>query len=112
MRMGVSALLFRRTFCALLFGLIAFARINALASQGNDEVTPEVQNLYAEAKAARQHGDSATAVEKYKQIIKLAPHLAAAYNNLGMVYFDSHDYESAAKVLQHGLELNPNMPSA
>lgn len=80
--------------------------------QAHDEVTPEVQRLYEEARAARQQGNSATAAEKYRAMIKLAPHLAAAYNNLGMIYFDTHQYKSAIKVLERGLQLNPNMPGA
>src|ERR1700678_621624 len=76
-----------------------------LSGQANDEVTPEVQQLYAQAKAAQQRGDSASAIEKYRAMIKLAPHLAAAYNNLGMLYFNSHDYDHAAEVLKRGLEI-------
>jgi tetratricopeptide (TPR) repeat protein len=83
----------------------------AAATQGDDEVTPEVQELYAQARAAKQHGDDATAIAKYRAIIKLAPHLAAAYNNLGMLYFNSHDYAHAAEVLKRGLELNTKMPT-
>jgi tetratricopeptide (TPR) repeat protein len=45
-------------------------------------------------------------------MLKLAPHLAPAYNNLGMLYFNEHDYEHAAQVLKHGLDLNPDMPTA
>jgi tetratricopeptide (TPR) repeat protein len=86
--------------------------IPALARQANDEVTPEVQQLYAQAKAAQQRGDSAEAIEKYRAMIKQAPHLAAAYNNLGMLYFNSHDYAHAAEVLNRGLELHPDMPTA
>jgi len=71
-----------------------------------------VQQLYAQAKAAQQRGDSAGAIEKYRAMIKLAPHLAAAYNNLGMLYFDEHDYAHAAEVLKRGLELHPDMPTA
>ncbi len=96
----------------VLFWLFVFAASHAGAQQANDEVTPEVQNLYAQAKAARQRGDNAAAIEKYRAMIKLAPHLAAAYNNLGMLYFDGHDYVRTIEVLQRGLELNPNMPSA
>jgi predicted Zn-dependent protease len=81
-------------------------------AQGNDEVTPAVQRLYAEANAASQSGDDISAIEKYRSIIKLAPHLAAAYNNLGALYFNQHDYAQSAKILQRGLELNPNMPTA
>jgi tetratricopeptide (TPR) repeat protein len=93
--------------CLLLFSLTP-----ALARQADDEVTPEVQQLYAQAKAAQQHGDSAAAIEKYRAMIKLAPHLAAAYNNLGMLYFNSHDYAHAAEVLKRGLELHADMPTA
>jgi tetratricopeptide (TPR) repeat protein len=78
----------------------------------DDEVTPQVQALYAQAKAAQQRGDTAAAIEKYRAMLKLAPHLAPAYNNLGMLYFNDHDYANAAQVLKHGLDLNPDMPTA
>lgn len=84
----------------------------AIAPQAGDEVTPEVQQLYTQAKIAGQHGDDATAIAKYKAILKLAPHLAAAYNNLGMIYFNQHDFARAAEVLKHGLEVNSEMPTA
>ena len=71
----------------------------APALQASEEVTPEVQTLYAQAKEARQRGDDAAAIDKYRAILKLAPHLAAAYNNLGMLYFDRHDYAHAVEVL-------------
>lgn len=112
MRMGVPAFFPRYSRYLLLVCFVAFLQTPALRAQGNDEVTPQVQSLYAEARAARQRGDSATAIDKYKQILKLAPHLAAAYNNLGMLYFDAHDYPRAADVLQRGLQLNSNMPGA
>jgi tetratricopeptide (TPR) repeat protein len=112
MKIGLPAYLYSRFRYLLLLWLLALGVAPALASQGDDEVTPEVQELYAQAKAAQKWGDNATAIAKYQAMIKLAPHLAAAYNNLGMLYFDSHDYTRAAEVLQRGMELNPNMPSA
>jgi len=45
-------------------------------------------------------------------MLKQAPHLAPAYNNLGMLYFKEHDYPQAAEVLERGLEINPDMPTA
>jgi tetratricopeptide (TPR) repeat protein len=83
-----------------------------LFGQGDDEVTPRVQELYSEAKQAQKDGNDAAAIEKYQAIIKLAPHLAAAYNNLGMLYFNSQDYARAVSVLKRGLQENPHMPSA
>jgi tetratricopeptide (TPR) repeat protein len=82
------------------------------ATGQNDEVTPQVQQLYAEAQAAQQRDDTAMAIQKYREMIRLAPHLAPAYNNLGRLYFNQHEYEQAAQVLSHGLKLNPNMPTA
>lgn len=99
-----------QVFLAALLLLISAA--SRLGAQGEDEVTPQVQALYAQAKQAQQRGDNATAIEKYNAMLKLAPHLAAAYNNLGMLYFNGHDYVHASETLRRGLELNPNMPSA
>jgi tetratricopeptide (TPR) repeat protein len=99
-------------FYLLAVGLLSVSIAPALAGQGGDEVTPQVQQLYAEAKAAQQRGDGAEAIEKYQVMIKLAPHLGAAYNNLGMLYFDEHDFNHAAAVLKRGLELHPDMPTA
>ena len=98
--------------CLVVFLLVVCPRAGLAVQQGNDEVTPEVQRLYAQANAASQKGDDATAIEKYRAILKLAPHLAAAYNNLGVLYFNQHDFGNAASVLKRGLELNPDMPTA
>jgi tetratricopeptide (TPR) repeat protein len=96
----------------LASALLALAIASSVDGQPSDEVTPQVQELYAQAKNAQQHGDIATAIEKYRAMIKQAPHLAAAYNNLGMIYFNEHDYTHAAEVLKRGLELHPDMPTA
>lgn len=82
------------------------------AQSAGDEVTPAVQQLYAEAKAAQEQGNNAAAIEKYRAMIRMAPHLAAAYNNLGMLYFNEHQYAQAAPALEHGLRLDANMPTA
>jgi predicted Zn-dependent protease len=98
--------------CLLAVSFLVFAVVSIRAQSADDEVTPEVQQLYAQAKAAQQRNDTADATEKYRAMIKLAPHLAAAYNNLGMLYFNEHDYQHAAEVLDRGLKLHPNMPTA
>jgi len=99
-----------RSFIVLLLGLLIVG--NAFAQSADDEVTPQVQDLYAQAKAAQQGGDNASAIQKYRAMLKLAPHLAPAYNNLGMLYFSQRDYANAAQVLEQGLKLNPDMPTA
>jgi len=100
----------------ILCSVIAFSLCNVWvaihAQSQNDEVTPQVQQLYAQAQAAQQREDIPTAIQKYREMIRLAPHLAAAYNNLGRLYFNQHDYEHAAQTLSKGLKLNPDMPTA
>jgi tetratricopeptide (TPR) repeat protein len=104
---------FHRCLKSLVLAAILVQAVTVASAQsGDDEVTPEVQLLYAQAKAAQQRNDSAEAIEKYKGMIKLAPHLAAAYNNLGMLYFNEQDYADAADTLSHGLKLHSNMPTA
>jgi tetratricopeptide (TPR) repeat protein len=71
-----------------------------------------VQELYSQAKAAQAQGDLATAIAKYEQILRIAPRLGPAYNNLGALYFRQHDYRKAATVLEQGLKVSPAMPSA
>ena len=98
----------------LLFFILLSTAAGAplLAQSANDEVTPQVQELYAQAKAAQQRGDDAAAIQKYRAMLKLAPHLAPAYNNLGMLYVNQHDYGHAVEALEQGLKLNPDMPTA
>lgn len=98
--------------CLLALSFLLNSYSKASAQRGDDEVTPAVQQLYAEAHAAAQRGDQAVAIEKYREIIKQAPHLAAAYNNLGVIYFNQHDFQDAAEVLKRGLDLKPDMPTA
>jgi len=76
--------------------------------------TPDarVQKLYAEAKSAEAAGDVRNAISKYQEMLKLAPRLGAAYNNLGLLYFKQRDFEKAAITLQEGLAVDPKMPSA
>jgi tetratricopeptide (TPR) repeat protein len=97
---------------SLAVWLMVFSVTLSFARQASDEAPPEVEQLYAQAKAAQQQGDRATAIEKYRAMITLAPHLAAAYNNLGMLYFKDGDYDHAVEVLQSGLAIDPNLHTA
>jgi tetratricopeptide (TPR) repeat protein len=101
----------RLCLAPLLF-LVVIAASAFAQSSADDEVTPQVQALYERAKASQQQGDISAAIESYRAMLKLAPHLAPAYNNLGMLYFNQHDYTHAAQILKRGLELNPEMPTA
>ena len=71
-----------------------------------------VQQLYTEAKAAQSQGDIAGAIARYEEMLRLDRGLAAAYNNLGALYFSQRNYPKAVAILEQGLKVNPNMPSA
>lgn len=96
----------------VMFSCAMMAVYVCAQSSADNEVTPQVQELYAQAKAAQERGDNAEAVEKYRAMLKLAPHLAPAYNNLGMLYFNQRDYAHAVEALEQGLKINSDMPTA
>jgi tetratricopeptide (TPR) repeat protein len=81
-----------------------------LAQNGDDN--PRVQELYGQAKSAQSQGDMATAIARYEEILRIAPRLGPAYNNLGALYFRQREFQKAAKVLEAGLKVSPAMPSA
>lgn len=75
-------------------------------------VSPEVQTLYQHARTAQAADDNAGAVADYIKIIRLAPGLGAAYNNLGRLYYNMGRYTDAIPVLVHGLRVDPSMHPA
>ena len=111
MKMCGLTVRFHPTPYLLALCLLGFSGTSAFAAPAKDEVTPAVQTLFAKAKAAQQQGDSATAIANYRETIRLAPHLAAAYHNLGMLYFNQHDYIHAEEILKRGVELDPDLPN-
>lgn len=91
-------------FCFCMAGVAPVA-----AQQSSSEVTPQVQQLYAQAVSAEHSGDLNAAIAKYREMIRLAPDIAPAYNNLGMLLFNEHNYPAAIPVLAKGLRINPRM---
>src|SRR5437879_3884385 len=104
--------------CTLWFALRAGAAPLApipTAPQSNSKANaddPRIDQLYLEAKQAQTRGDHVTAIAKYKSMLQIAPSLAAAYNNLGLLYFQQRDYREAIAILEKGLKIHPDMPSA
>lgn len=95
-----------------LLGPLLLAPTAAAQPRATATVTPAVQQLYAEARAAQASGDRTTAIAKYKAMLRLAPGLAPAYNNLGMLYYQQHDLPQAVATLEKGLKIDPGMSSA
>ncbi len=65
-------------FCLILFFLAS------LLIQAQE---PNLQAIYAEAQSAESAGDLPTAVQRYRQIIRLRPDMAEAHANLGTLYY-------------------------
>jgi tetratricopeptide (TPR) repeat protein len=92
------------------FLLSAAQKPPAKAEAGENDA--RVQGLYGQAKTAQSQGDIAAAISKYQEILRIAPRLGPAYNNLGTLYFRQREYQKAAAVLEQGLKISPTMPSA
>ena len=83
-----------------------------LRPQSASENDPQVQRLYSEAKTAQAQGDLSGAAEKYEKLLRIAPRLAPAYNNLGSLYLREREYKKAVTILEEGLNIDPKMSSA
>ena len=94
----------------LLLLFAPFAALQAQTAPALDDL--RVQELYAQAKAAEARADLAGAVASYESLLRIAPHLPAAYNNLGALYLRRREYKKAAEILEKGLKLDPKMSSA
>ena len=92
--------------CVLSIALVCSAQQSAPSDDSR------IDQLYAAAKAAQTRGDIAGAISSYEELLRVAPRLAPAYNNLGLLYLNEHDYPKAAEVLKKGLAIDPHMPSA
>ncbi len=95
-----------------LFLLLALPVTVLSAQSGSAENDAQVQQLYQDAKMAQSRGDLEGAIAGYESILKLAPRLGPAYNNLGTLYFRKQDYPKAAAILEKGLQIDPGMQSA
>jgi tetratricopeptide (TPR) repeat protein len=67
------------------------------------------------AVCAQARGDAKEAIERYKNVLKLAaePSIrATAFANLGSIYRELHDYETSTQNYGSALKLNPDLPIA
>ena len=99
-------------FLSVLVLQIVCSALPAKAQTESGDNDPGVLELYSEAKQAQARGDQAEAIAKYQSILHIAPRLSAAYNNLGLLYFQKRDYPEAIAILEKGLKTNPKMHSA
>jgi tetratricopeptide (TPR) repeat protein len=81
----------------------------AVSRAAEDDANSAIQQLYSEAEAAESAGQLQQAIEKYQQILKLAPNLPAAHNNLGQIYYQQGRFDEAIPELRTTSKLNPKL---
>ena len=104
----------KRSLCPLrvaLGPLFIFAVLAGMCSSVRGQGDAQVQSLYNEAKQAQAAGDLERAIAKYQQLVQIAPRLAPAYNNLGMLYVRTRQYPEAVAALKHARALDPTLAS-
>jgi len=82
----------------------------AFASSAGGQL--EIRELFEAAQQARAQGKFADAEGKYLEVIRRSPQFAAAYHNLGIVYFSERKYHDALQVLEKAIQLNGSLPGA
>jgi tetratricopeptide (TPR) repeat protein len=88
---------------------VAIVAILFVAQLYGEPQNATVDELYEQAQAAKARGDLTTAIEKYKAMLKLSPDLAAAYNNVGLLYFQTREYTKATQAFEAGLKRDSSM---
>jgi tetratricopeptide (TPR) repeat protein len=73
----------------------------------SEEPDDRVQQLYEQARQDEKSGHPDEAIQKYQQIIKLNPTLAAGYNNLGRLLYQQGRLEEAIQPLRQASKLGP-----
>lgn len=100
---------FPSLFRAALLG--AAILLSGRGASSQSAISPRVQTLYQQA-----HDEQASAPERavtdYREILRLAPTLGAAYNNLGRLLYNLNRFQEASDVLTAGLRVDPSMTPA
>jgi Flp pilus assembly protein TadD len=78
------------------------ARVRAMAAAAE-----EVNQLLAEAVSLYKARRGPEAMEKFQQVVRLAPDNAEAYFSIGIIYEDQHRYKEAMTSYQRAAALNP-----
>ena len=99
--------------CVSFLGVVCLCLLTRVAAQSSGaENDPRVSKLYNEAADAEARGDLAGAAASYESLLRIAPRLGPAYNNLGSLYVKQREYRKAVSVLENGLKVDPKMSSA
>lgn len=91
------------------FGLLLLCCLRASAGLGQ---SPQVQEAFQRGALAMRNGRSADAEVAFRSAVGLAPDLAEAHLDLGLVLGREGKTEEARSSLKRAIELDPKLPSA
>jgi tetratricopeptide (TPR) repeat protein len=97
---------------AVVISAVLSLACRTLPAQTASSHPASVDDLYAAAQEAQSRNDLDAAIRDYQELIRVSPGTAAAYNNLGSIYYDHGDYRKAIDTLQTGLRINPRMAAS
>ena len=66
-----------------------------------------VENAYEKYKENPQPSDMKAAIEMYNQSLKLNPNNTKTLRNLGILYYEREEFETALKCYEKVLEIDP-----
>jgi tetratricopeptide (TPR) repeat protein len=92
--------------------LLAFVCVLGVAAAQSSASQASIAELHDQAAESERRGDLAGAARRYEEILRLDPTIAAAYNNLGAIYFKEREFDKAAVILEKGLRVDARMASA
>lgn len=96
---------------ALLLGGACASKPEARQSAEEPRATlAEAQALNERALQAQKAGRADEAIELYRRVVQAEPRMHQAWNNLGVLYMDRHDYMEAALALKSAADLQPTDP--
>lgn len=95
-----------RNAARLLPALLVCSAV-ALFGQG-----PPVQQAFQRGATALHNGQLKQAEQAFREAVRLAPDLAEAHLDLGLVLGREGEFTNAIESIQHALRLNPSLPSA
>jgi len=94
-------------------GRPARSNFTLVPSEGVDEaVADALKGLIAEANAASQAGDHATAIAKYTELAAQLPSCADCYENIGRQHIALKDYAAAETAFKQAISADPNHAAA
>lgn len=87
----------------IFFFLLVFS---PFAKAQEEWPSPEVAQIYKQAREYLMAGSFKQAITTYRQAIQLAPEKMVLYRDLGKAYYLSQDYENAKKILEPVVKSN------